>query len=142
MQQVRVFWLFVKVGSVVNRFGKRVAAGKRHLIRESLIQGQRQPVINRTGVVLPLEKHYRRIRRRRWFRVWLLHDWCPNADCSLLDNRSILLTGSRAAGARCVAYVWLHGAREGSKSQSMPFFTGLCSPWGLARYQFITTNTR
>src|SRR6202047_3708893 len=54
MQRVRVFRLFVEVGSVVNGFGKRVAAGKRHLIGESSIQGQRQPVINRTGVVLPL----------------------------------------------------------------------------------------
>jgi len=79
------------------------------------------------------ERHYRRIRRQRRFRVWLLHDWCPNADCSLLDNRSILLTGSRAAGARCVAYVWLHGAREGKKAKacrSSPAFVLLA---GLAR---------
>src|SRR3984893_2784728 len=54
MERVRVFWLFVEVGSVVNGLGKSVAAGKRHLIRESSIQGQRQPAINRTGVVLPL----------------------------------------------------------------------------------------
>src|SRR5216684_741465 len=33
MQRVRVFWLFVKVGSIVNSFGNRVASGKRHLIR-------------------------------------------------------------------------------------------------------------
>src|SRR5258708_1661889 len=54
MQQVWVFWLFVKVGSVVNRFGNGVAARKRNLIREPSIQGQRQPVVNGTGVVLPL----------------------------------------------------------------------------------------
>src|SRR5260370_24361428 len=54
MERVRVFWLFVEVGSVINRCGKRIAPGKRHLIREPSIQGQRQPVINRTGVVLPL----------------------------------------------------------------------------------------
>src|ERR1700692_1554935 len=54
MEQVRVFRLFVEVGSVVNGLGKRVASGKRNLIREPSIQGQRQPVVNRTGVVLPL----------------------------------------------------------------------------------------
>jgi len=54
MERVRVFWLFVEVGSVVNGFGKRVAPGKRNLIREPSIQGQRQSVVNRTGVVLPL----------------------------------------------------------------------------------------
>src|SRR5260370_3007445 len=54
MERVRVFWLFVEVGRLINRYEKLIAPGKRHLIRELSTQGQRQPVINRTGVVLPL----------------------------------------------------------------------------------------
>src|SRR6267378_442408 len=53
-ERVRVFWLFVKVRSIVDSLGNRVASGKGNLIREPSIQGQRQTVVNRTGVVFPL----------------------------------------------------------------------------------------